>query len=66
MAEIEQTIVDGVIDAMDVGEVAPTSAGFVPLHGAGEVGSIHASSATTPMDTGPNAGSATRPMDAGF
>ena len=66
MAEIEDAIADGVVDAMDVGEIAPTSAGIVSLHGAGEVGSIHASSATTPMDTGPNAGAGTRPMDAGF
>ena len=67
MAETdEQTIADGVIDALDVGEVAPTSTGFVPLHGAGEVGSIHASSSTTPWDTGMNAGIETRPMDSGF
>ena len=66
MAEIEDAIADGVIDALDVGTPSPPSAGFVPLHGTGEVGSIHASSATTPMDTGPNAGSGTRPMAAGF
>ena len=66
MAEIEDAITDGVVDAMDVGATSPTSAGFVPLHGAGEVGSIHASSATTPMDTGPNAGTATRPMSPGY
>ena len=66
MTEIEDEIADALAASMDASEVAPTSAGFVPLHGAGEVGDMHSSSATTPMDTGPNAGTATRPMDTGF
>ena len=66
MGEIEAAITDGIADALDVGEIAPTDAGFVPLHGSGDVGEMNSSSSTRPMDTGPNAGAATRPMDAGY
>ena len=68
MGEIETAITDGVVDALDVGEIAPTDAGFAPLHGSGDVGDMNASSSTRPMDadSSPNAGTGTRPMDKGF
>ena len=66
MANTEQSIVDRVLDALDAEEATPMSTGSSPLHGTGEVGSIHSNSATRPFNTGMNAGSETRPMDAGF
>ena len=66
MATIESEIADALAASLDSGETAPTSVGFVSLHGSGDVGGMHSSSSTTPMIFGLNAGAATRPMQAGF
>ena len=66
MGEIEKAITDGVVNAMDVDEVAPTPTGFVPLHATGKVGDMNSNSSTQPWDTGMNAGTATRPMAPGY
>lgn len=66
MATIESEIADALAASLDSGESAPTRAGFVSLHGGGDVGGMHSSSSTTPMDDSMNAGAATRPMQAGF
>ena len=64
--KIESAIAEELAAALEADEVAPANPSFVPQHGTGEVGEMNSSSATTPMDTGLNAGAGTRPAPAGF
>ena len=64
--KIESAIAEELAAALAADDVAPADPTFVSQHGTGDVGDMNSSSATTPMDTGLNAGAGTRPATGGF